>query len=173
MKLRRAIIAGVVGGIVVIIIMAIAGAISGADADLSALGGAVIIGREGAGSWLIGCVAQIVVAIVAALAYAAIFEWVVRRGGPIVGFVVALGHVVIAGIAVGFLPVSGMLSVGMSPPGAFLEYRGPWVIGAFVFAHLAFGTIVGAIYGKSVHRASPPPAKWREVTLESARRSSV
>jgi hypothetical protein len=173
MKIGRAAVAGLVGCVVVLLMIAIAGMLSGADADLCALGGAVVTGREGATSWVIGLVAQLAIAIIAALAYAAVFEWVVRRGGAIVGAVVALGHVVVAGIAAGFLPVGGLLSAGKTPPGAFLEYRGWVVVGAFVLAHLAFGAIVGALYGTSLHRVSPPSAIWRDVTIESTARRSV
>jgi hypothetical protein len=167
MKLGRAVIAGLVGGVVVIVAMIIAGAISGTDADLCRLAGAVITGRESGGSWLVGCVAQLAIAIVAALVYAGIFEWILRRAGVLAGLAIALGHVVIAGIAVGFLPVSGMLSAGMSPPGAFLEYRGWPVIGTFVVAHLVFGAIVGALYGQPVHRVSAQRATWRSVPADS------
>jgi hypothetical protein len=116
---------------------------------------------------MLGLIAQLFVAIVAALVYAAIFEWVVRRAGAVMGFLIALVHVVVAGIGVGFLPVSGMLDAGISPPGAFLEYRGWWAIGTFVLAHLAFGVIVGIVYGEPLHSVETMRGTWKDVTAES------
>ena len=165
MKIRRAVVAGLAGCLVVIAAMMIVGTMTDRGADLCALAGAVVTGRDGAGAWLVGLVAQVVVAIVAALVYAAIFEWIVRRAGALMGFAIALAHVAVAGIAVGFLPVSGMLSAGMSPPGAFLEYRGWWVIGTFVLAHLAFGVIVGMVYGKPLHSIETMRGTWNDVTV--------
>src|SRR5947209_7281406 len=129
MKLGRTVVASLVGCCVVVVAMVVVGAISRTDADLCALGGAVIAGRDDTMGWLIGCASQVVVAVIAGLVYAFIFEWIVRRAGAIVGLAVAIPHAVIAGIGVGFLPVTGILEAGMSPPGAFLEYRGSLVIG--------------------------------------------
>ncbi|HEY5060453.1 MAG TPA: hypothetical protein VII52_02905, partial [Gemmatimonadaceae bacterium] len=129
----------------------------------SALLGAVITHDDGLLAWTTGCVVQLVVAVVAAIAYAAIFEWVVRRGGAIVGLIVAIGHVVVAGLTVGFLPVDGIVAAGLQPPAAFMEYRGLWVLGAFVLAHFMFGIIIGAMYGATVHTTPHAKAEWREV----------
>jgi hypothetical protein len=166
MKIGRAIVAGIVGGIVVIVAMIVVGVVAGTDADLCALAGAVITGREDAAAWVIGCASQMVVAVIAALVYAAVFEWIVRRAGAVIGVAIALAHGVVAGIAVGFLPISGMVNAGMSPPGAFLEYRGWPVIVTFVLAHLAFGAIVGARYGETLHRVASGRATWHDVTTE-------
>jgi hypothetical protein len=167
MKLWRAVVAGLVGCVVVIAAMTIAGAMSGTDADLCALTGAVITGRTGAMSWLVGCLAQVVVAIIAALVYAVVFEWIVRRAGALVGLAIAVPHAMIAGIVIGFLPVSGMMNAGIAAPGAFLEYRGWAAIVTFVFAHLVFGAIVGALYGTTLHRVPSARPTWRDVTIES------
>jgi len=166
MKLGRALVAGLVGCGLVIVAMAIAGAVSGTEADLCALTGAVITGRTGAVSWLVGCLAQVVVAIIAALIYAAVFEWLVRRAGALIGLAIAVPHAVIAGIVIGFLPVSGMLNAGIAAPGAFLEYRGWVVIVTFVLAHVGFGAIVGALYGTTLHSVPSARQTWRDVTIE-------
>jgi len=167
MKLARAAAAGLVGYGVVLVAMAIAGSISGTDADLCSLAGAMITGQTGAASWLVGCLVQIVVAIIAALVYAAVFEWIARRAGAFIGFAIAVPHALIAGMLIGFIPVSGLVNAGISPPGAFLEYRGWLVTGAFVVAHLAFGAIVGALYGTTLHRVPSARPEWRDVTTES------
>ena len=162
MKLSRAVVGGLIGGVAVMAIVWLGGWASGNDGDLSALLGAVITHDDGLLAWTIGCVVQLVVAVVAAIVYAAIFEWVARRGGAIVGLVVAVGHVVVAGLAVGFLPVDGIVAAGLQPPAAFMEYRGLWVLAGFVVAHLVFGVIVGATYGPTVRRPSESAADWRE-----------
>jgi hypothetical protein len=163
MKLRRAIAAGVLGAVLVYLIVLAAATLSSSHADLCLLIGASITGRLGGWSWLIGAVGQLIVAMVAAIVYAAIFEWVTRRGGAIVGFIIALGHVVVAGIAVGFMPTSRLIAADMAPPGAFMEYRGLLVIAAFILAHLAFGTSVGMLYGRTRHRTEVPVVVWRDV----------
>jgi hypothetical protein len=163
MKLSRAVVGGLIGGVAVMAIVWLGGWASGSDGDLSALLGAVITHDDGLLAWTIGCVVQLVVAAVAAIVYAAIFEWVARRGGAIVGLVVAMGHVVVAGLAVGFLPVDGIVAAGLQPPAAFMEYRGLWVLTAFIVAHLLFGVIVGAMYGRTIHWATRSSVQWREV----------
>jgi len=55
------------------------------------------------------------------------------------------------------------MQAGIMPPGAFMEYRGVIVLVGFLLAHLAFGTFVGATYGMTVHEASLPEPRWREV----------
>ena len=164
MKFGRAIISGVIGGVLVIGIVFAAGLASGQDADLCAWLGTSITGMSGALSWTIGLAAQLAVAIAAALLYATIFEWVARRAGGLVGLAIAPGHAIIAGLAVGFLPAGRLLSRGVSPPGAFLEYRGLIVAGAFVVAHLLFGVFVGAAYGASRHSIPRTAAVWHDVT---------
>lgn len=164
MKCGRVIISGVIGGVLVIGIVFAAGLISGQYADLCALLGTSITAMNGALSWTIGLAAQLAVAIAAALLYATIFEWVTRRAGLLVGIAIAPAHAIVAGLAVGFLPAARLLSRGLSPPGAFLEYRGLVVTGAFVVAHLVFGVIVGAAYGAPRRALPRAAAVWHDVT---------
>jgi hypothetical protein len=165
MKIGRAVLAGVLGVVLVYAIVWSAGKLSDHPADLCLLLGSSATADDGGATWALGAAGQLAVGIIAALVYAAIFEWVTQRAGPIVGFVVALGHVVVAGIATGFLPAGQLVDAGIDPPGAFLEYRGLVVMGAFVVAHLLFGVLVGTLYGRVrhsivVHRT----AAWIDVT---------
>ncbi|MFL5615377.1 MAG: hypothetical protein ACJ796_17040 [Gemmatimonadaceae bacterium] len=164
MKFGRAIVSGVIGGVLVIAIVFAAGLGSGQNADLCALLGNSVTGTTGALSWTLGLAAQLAVAIAAALLYAIIFERVTRRAGVLVGLAIAPAHTIIAGLAVGFLPAAQLLSRGGSPPGAFLEYRGFIVAGAFVMAHLLFGVIVGGAYGAPRHSIPRTAAVWHDVT---------
>jgi hypothetical protein len=167
MKVVRATLTGVFGGALVFAIVLAAGAVSNHHADLSLLLGSSITAGAGAWTWAAGAAAQLMIAVIAALLYAAIFEWITRRAGALLGLAVALGHVVIAGLGVGFLPASRLLESGISPPGAFLEYRGLLVAGAFVVAHLLFGVLVGAAYGVTRHALPTTRAEWRDVPVES------
>jgi hypothetical protein len=164
MKIRRAVVAGLVGGVVATAVIALAGWSSRSDGDLSALFGAVISGRDDWLGWIAGSAVQLVVAIVAALMYAAVFEWVTRRSGALVGLAIAAAHVVVAGLMVGFVPAKAVIADGLTPPGAFLEYRGGLAIVAFICAHLAFGAIVGALYGKPRHTVAAAERVWLDVS---------
>lgn len=163
MKLTRAIGAGLIGAVLVWVIVLVGGMISKNHADLCLLLGASITGSADAASWITGAVGQLVLGAVSGVVYAAIFEWVTRRAGAVVGFVVGLAHVVVAGIATGFLPAQRLLDASIQPPAAFLEYRGLAALIAFIIAHLAFGTFVGAVYGRVLHGVARSRTIWREV----------
>jgi hypothetical protein len=163
MKAFRTLIIGVLGAVLAVGIERIAGWVASRDADLCLLVGAVLTGRVSTGSMIIGCAAQLAVAVVSAYVYALIFEYVTRRAGAVIGFVVGLGHVVVAGFIVGFMPAARLMEAGVMPPGAFMEYRGSIVLVGFLLAHLAFGTFVGATYGATEHGASPAEPRWREL----------
>jgi hypothetical protein len=164
MKFGRAISAGIAGGIVVVAAMCVIGWITGANADLCRLGGVILTGRLDAIGWLMGAATQLVVAIIAALVYAVIFEFVTRRAGALLGLAIAVPHVIVAGLAVGFVPASQLIDAGIGPPGAFMEYRGAWVVATFVLAHLAFGALVGKLYGRAQHAPEKASYRWKEIT---------
>jgi hypothetical protein len=164
MKLGRAIGAGIAGGIIVVAAIDIVGWITGANSDLCRLGGVILTGRLDAVGWLAGAVAQLVIAIIAAIVYAAIFELVTRRAGPLIGLVVAVPHVIVAGLAIGFVPAWRLIDAAIGPPGAFMEYRGPWVVVTFVLAHLVFGALVGKLYGRAQHAPAIASYRWREIS---------
>jgi hypothetical protein len=151
MRSRRAIFAGIVGCIVVVTIVAAAERLSGSGADICSMSGALVIGRTDALGWVVGFVVQSVIAVIAAFVYGAIFEWVTRHAGAIIGLAIAIPHVIIAGLGVGFIPADPLLARNLAPPGAFLEYEGSWAVLAFVCAHLLFGVVVGSLYGKTRH----------------------
>ncbi len=164
MRIWRTILAGLLGGLLAIAIVRGAAWLSGADGDLCALLAAAITGETGTAAWIVGFAAQLMVAVVAAIGYAAIFEWVTMRAGGLIGVLIAIPHVAVAGLSVGFLPASRLLHAGLMPPGAFMEYRGAVVIAGFVLAHLVFGTVVGAFYGGTRHVVSAMIPAWNNVT---------
>jgi hypothetical protein len=154
---------GLLGAVLAVGIERTAGWIAGRDADLCVLVGAVLTGRSSVGTMMLGCIGQLVVAVVSAFVYALIFEHVTRCAGALIGLIVGLGHALIAGLMVGFMPGDRLMQAGTMPPGAFMEYRGSIVLAGFLLAHVAFGTFVGATYGATVHPASPPAPRWREL----------
>lgn len=164
MRTWRAIVAGLAGGVLAIAIVQGAAWVSGGAGDLCGLLGAVVTGDAGTGAWIVGCAAQLAVAAVGGIAYAAIFEWVVRRAGALTGATIAVPHAIVAGLAMGFLPASRLLHAGVMPPGAFMEYGGATVLAAFVAAHLAFGAAVGAIYAGTRHTVHATTLVWHDVT---------
>ena len=164
MRTRRAIAAGLVGGALVIAILRGAAWISGDESDLCAALGAIMTGDVGTAAWVAGCGLQFVAAIAAAIVYAAIFERVLRRAGAMAGVLIAVPHVVVAGLATGFLPASRLLDAGGMPPGAFMEYRGAAVVSGFLLAHLTFGAVVGLMYGDTRYVARETTLVWHDVT---------
>jgi len=162
MKPGRTLLIGVVGALLAVGIERLAGLVAGRDADLCLLVGALLTRSVTLSAILLGCASQLVVAIISAYIYAFIFEYVTRRAGALVGFIIGLGHVVVGGLVVGLMPGDRLMDAGVMPPGAFMEYRGAVVLIGFLLAHLAFGTFVGATYGPTVHRASEPEPRWVE-----------
>ena len=162
MKARRTLGAGLAGGILVIAIVRGAGWASGAQADLCLLLGTVLTGDTNSMAWIVGCVGQLVIAGAAAVVYAVLFERVMNRAGAVIGVLIAIPHVVIAGLAVGFLPGARLLDAGIAPPGAFMEYRGTVVLAGFVVAHIVFGAVMGVSYGDPRHVVRAPGRVWRD-----------
>ena len=167
MKLTRAIVAGLIGAVIVWVIVLVGGIISKSHSDLCLLLGASITGSAGTLSWITGAVGQLLLGAISGVVYAAVFEWVTRRAGAVIGFLVGLAHVVVAGIATGFLPAQRLLDASVQPPAAFLEYRGLVALIAFIVAHLVFGTFVGAVYGRVLQAVLPSRVVWRDVSTSS------
>ncbi len=166
MKAGRAIILGIVGCVLVLGIVWVGGRLEHTDADLSALAAAVLFARADGLAWIGGFITQLVVGAIAGLVYAACFEWVTERAGPLIGLAIGIPHAIVAGIIIGLLPGQRMLDAAIAPPGAFYEYRGLWCVIAVVLAHLVFGTFVGALYGPTRHTYARSHRRWAEVQAE-------
>ena len=80
--------------------------------------------------------------------YAAVFEWVTRRAGVLVGLALAVPHAAVTGLAFAFVPLlrPGLFAAG--PPGAFLAYGGVGATASLVVFVLVYGGMVGALYGR-------------------------
>ena len=162
MKISRVILSGVLGAVLVYAVVRLTGAFASVPSDLCQLLGSSITGAGSAWTWLLGAVGQLVLGVVASIVYAAIFESVTQRAGALIGLLVGLAHVALAGLAIGFLPSRRLLEAGVAPPGAFMEYRGVAIMVAFAIAHLAFGLLIGALYGRPRHVVTVRAVVWRE-----------
>lgn len=163
LKFRRALAVGAAGAVVAVGILLLGGWILNAPMDPCALIALVLFGDAGAWAWVAGFVIQIAVGAAVAVVYAAVFEWFAQRAGALAGLVVAVPHVIGAGLAVGLVPPVYQDPAGPAVPGAFMAYGGVWAVVVFCAAHLAFGAIVGAAYGGVLHPILPADAvRWRE-----------
>jgi hypothetical protein len=164
MKLARAIGSGLLGGGVAGVVFCAGIWPLHANSDVVALFGVMIVSGGGVVAWLIGCMVQLVVAAIVGVIYAVVFEWVTRRSGALVGLLIAIPHLVVAGLAMGFIPMGGG-ELGVGHPGAFLEYRGALAIVVFVIAHLLYGITVGVAYGRPRHALpAERPLTWEDVS---------
>jgi hypothetical protein len=165
MKVRRAVIVGAVAALVTIGILVLGGWLFGEDLDPCALISRVVFRDAGTWTWIGGLVIQIIVGAVAGIVYAAVFEWFAHRAGALVGIVLAVPHVFAAGLGVGLLATNAAYVWPTVPPGAFMALRGSAAVYVFCLAHLAFGTLVGAGYGRVLHQEpARGAARWREIS---------
>jgi len=146
-KLRRTFVIGVLGALLAVAVERASGWLAVQDANLCRLVGAVLTGRSTTAAMLLGCAGQFVVALIAAYIYAFLFEHVFHRAGVLAGLLVGVAHVIVAGIAVGLMPVGQLQHADIVPPGAFMRQRGTIVLIGFLLAHLSFGAFVGSRYG--------------------------
>lgn len=162
MNAQRAFVAGVTGGAVMSLLLVMARTVMGMPANLELMLGAMFVDPSTT-AWMIGVVMHLMISGVIALAYAWGFENVTHRAGWLVGVGFSLIHVVIAGVAMGMIPMMHpRMPNPMSPPGAFMSNLGTMGIVAEVMLHVIYGAVVGAMYGAVIH-ARPNSANARPV----------
>lgn len=106
--------------------------------------------------------AELLLGIVSAFGYAAVFELVLHRAGFVTGMVLGSLHAVAAGFVAAYLPLLAPDPAPRTVPGAFFSFHGWRAIAAFFALHVAFGAAVGVLYRVSPRR-TPPPVRWREL----------
>ncbi len=147
MNIRKAFIAGVIGGAVMVLIMAIARAM-GACADMPMMVGTMPGNGPSGAAWLIGFIVMMIGAGIAGIAYAATFEAVTRRADVMTGILVAVAPMAVEGLMLGFMDkMHPLMPKIMESPGFFMSSYGVMGVIGFVVSHLAFGAIVGLLYG--------------------------
>ncbi|MDI1449154.1 hypothetical protein [Polyangium sp. 6x1] len=147
MKVGKAFFAGIVGGAAMTLILAAARA-AGASADMAQVLGTLPGNAPSSLSWFVGFLVTILISGLIGIAYGAVFETITRSAGVAAGLKVSLVHLVLAGIFVGLVGVMHPLVPELvAAPGFFMSRYGGLGILSFVAAHLAFGAIVGGLYG--------------------------
>lgn len=148
MKTGKAFLAGVIGAAVMSAIMFMARTLMGMEVKLELLLGTMVGLEPSTTAWIVGFVMHLVLSGGIALAYAWAFENVLHRSGAGAGALVAVPHILIAGVFMGMLPaMHPLVPETMEGPGFFMLNLGVMGLIAFVMLHLIFGAIVGAMYG--------------------------
>lgn len=156
MNVGKAFFAGIVGGAAMTLILMAARA-AGASADVAQILGTLPGNAPSSLSWLVGFLVTIMMSGLIGIAYGAVFETVTRSAGAATGLKVSLVHLALAGIFVGLVgAMHPLVPEVVASPGFFMSRYGGLGILAFVAAHLAFGAIVGALYGKVTNEVTMP-----------------
>ena len=152
MKVRRALAAGAVAALAAVTVAGLVRWFGGlGQGPVEPLGQLLLPDGWIGWVWLTGAVAHVAAGAVLALGYAAVFEWVTRRGGTLVGLALAVPQALAGGLALAFLPVLRPATFAANPPGAFLEYGGAGAMVTFVVFVGVYGALVGLLYGGVEH----------------------
>jgi len=157
MKLNRAIVGGVLGAGLMSVIMAMARGM-GMNVNLEQMLGTMTGMMPSGTTFAIGLAVHLMMGAAFAVAYAWLFEHVAHRGHWATGALVAIPHIVVAGLMMGVIPmIHPLMPNPVPPPGVFMSALGPMGVGAMVMLHLIFGAVVGGVYGDARHprRARP------------------
>ena len=147
MNIRKAFIAGVIATAGMVLIMAMARAL-GACADMPMVIGTMPGNSPSGVAWLMGFAVMLVGGGIGGIAYAATFESLTRKADAMTGILVALVPMVVEGLWLGFMDrMHPLVPKMIQSPGFFMSNHGSMGVIAFIVAHLAFGAIVGSLYG--------------------------
>lgn len=145
MNIGRAIIAGAAGGVAMTVLGWIVRQF-GLEMNAEMMLG-TMVSSPGSTAWIIGFGIHLMLSVLIALLYGVGFERVTHRAGATVGLGFAVIHVIIAGFVMAMIPaMHPMIPEQMPAPGAFLANMGGSFVALFVFEHLLYGAIVGALY---------------------------
>lgn len=150
MKAGKAFVAGMIGGAVMSVLMWL-GRIMGMPANLEMMLGTIVT-DPGATAWIVGFVMHLMISGSIALIYASGFEHVTHRAGWLVGAAFSIVHATIAGTVMGMMPaMHPRMPIPVMAPGAFMSSLGVRGVVAEFVLHLAYGAVVGAMYGAVLH----------------------
>ncbi len=151
-------LAGVTGGAAMSVVMGIARAM-GMPVNLEMMLGTLPGLSPGPVTWTIGLVMHLMLSGLIALVYGFLFERVLHRTSIGAGLIVSLGHVVIAGLFMGMVPLMHpMIPEQMAAPGFFMANLGVMGVAAEVMLHLMYGAIVGGLAAAALTRRVASPA---------------
>ena len=163
MKITRALVAGAAGTAVMTLILAIGWTAFHAVA----LGENMIVDNAPLqnSAIRIGLAAYVVIGIVSGVVYGLIFEFVTRRAGWLIGGIVGALHSTGTLIALTLIFWFGGDVISEAAPFAVEMFHHPALVAIVIAAQVAYGATIGAVYGKTVHKAvTPVVVQWYEVT---------
>lgn len=155
MNVGKAFIAGIIAGAVMIFIMAITRALD-AGADMPMMIGTMPGGSPEGAAWLVGFIVLLLGSGIGGIAYGATFEALTRKADVMTGVLVALVPMAIQGLMLGLIDkMHPLMPKIMQAPGFFMSNYGVMGVIGFVATHLAFGAVVGALYGPIAPTSAP------------------
>jgi hypothetical protein len=148
---------GALGAVVLAVLLVAAQALGITDLNLLLLTGTLVGVPPGSASWVVGFVVHLLAGGVIGLLYAAIFEaW--RHADWRRGAAVGVPHAFLGGVLLGFLPLVHPALTEypeLRAPG-FLGVNFGWqTVVTFIVLHVAYGAVVGGIYGTRRPARSP------------------
>ena len=130
-----------------ILIMAATRALGGGG-DLPMMLGTMPGNGPSGAAWFAGFVVIMIGSGIGGIAYGATFEALARRADAMTGVLLAIAPMAIEGLMLGFMDkMHPLIPQTMQSPGFFMSNHGPMGVIGFVVSHLAFGAIVGSLYG--------------------------
>jgi len=156
MNTGKAFFAGVVGGAAATLILAAARA-AGAAPDFAMMMGTLPGNAPSGAAWLAGFILIVLGSGLTGILYAALFETLLHRGGAKAGIQIAAVHMLLKGFFLGLLGAAHpLIPKSMQAPGFFMTGYGALGVLAFVASFLAFGAIMGSLYGDVMDEESLP-----------------
>lgn len=130
-----------------VLILAIAQALE-ASTDLPMLIGTMPGNTPSGAAWLMGFIVLMIGGGIGGIAYGASFEALTHRADALTGALMAVIPMLVEGLWLGFMDkMHPLIPKMMASPGFFMSNHGAMGVVAFVVSHLAFGAIVGSLYG--------------------------
>jgi hypothetical protein len=155
MNIRKAFIAGIIAGAIMILIMAITRAL-GACADMPMVVGTMPGNSPNGAAWLLGFIVMMMSAGIGGIVYGATFEALTHKADAMTGILVAIAPMAVEGLMLGLIDrMHPLMPKIMQSPGFFMSSYGVMGVIGFVVSHLAFGAIIGSLYGPLETKASP------------------
>lgn len=152
MTLAKGFVGGVLAGSATSLVAAAARGF-GLAMNIELILGSALTEQVGLFTWVLGFVVHLLISGLVGFLYG-VAVLLVRRSGPLAGAVMGLGHLVVDGIAVGWLgEAHPLMPALLAAPGPFFAGAGAEGVLAFAVLHLLFGALMGAML-----RLAPRPA---------------
>jgi hypothetical protein len=162
MNIKKAFTAGIIAGAVMVLIMAGARA-AGAGADVPMMLGTLPGNGPSGAAWFAGFAVLVIASGIAGIAYGVTFETLTRRADAMTGVLVTISPMAIEGLLLGLMDkVHPLMPETMQSPGFFMSGYGTMGVIGFIVSNLAFGAIVGSLYGPLESQALENPEAMDE-----------